>query len=76
MKRQSEKRNCRTVWLLPTLLLTGCAGICPPSTPVETPQTPALPPSLAKPVPLENFLDRAQRDIEEWRSRLRDSLTK
>lgn len=74
--RPSVRRNWATVWLLPTLLLAGCATKCPPSTPEPSLQTPELPPSLARPAPPENFLERAQRDIEEWRQKLRGSPTR
>ena len=65
------------VGLLPlTVLWAGCATTSPPSMPVECPQMPSLPPSLARPAPPENFLERAQRDIEEWRSKLKGSPTR
>lgn len=69
-------RKCRLVWLLPTVLLMGCETTSQISTSVECPQVPTLPPSLAKPVPPENFLERAQRDIETWRQQLKGSPTK
>lgn len=69
--RYSVSRRCRLVWLPLMMLCAGCATTSTPSMPVECPQMPSLPPSLSKPVPQENFLERAQRDIEEWRSKLK-----
>lgn len=69
-----NKRNARSfslpMSLMLLLLLTGCATKSPDLIPVQPPQTPALPPSLAKPVPPESFLERAQRNIEQWQKKL------
>jgi hypothetical protein len=75
-----NKLTSRKLWLpvllTLTVLLPGCATKSTDSTVVQPPQPPTLSPSLAKPVPPESFLERARRDIEEWRQRLTGSETK
>lgn len=74
--RTRNSKSLLLALLLPVLLLSACATPSSVSTPVQPPQIPALPPSLARPVPQESFLDRAQRNIEAWRKTLMDSETK
>ena len=59
-----------------SLLLTACATTSHVSTPVKPPQTPQLPPSLAKPAPQESYLERAQTNIEGWRKTLTGAETR
>ncbi|MEN9314244.1 MAG: hypothetical protein RIS35_637 [Pseudomonadota bacterium] len=70
----------RPFWLLAWLpliaSLASCAAISPVSTPAQPPQIPQPPASLMTPVPHESYLERAQRNIETWRSRLTDSETR
>ena len=74
------KPKNKTSWLLlllaPMLLLQACATKSSDLMPVQPPQTPALPPSLAKPPPPESYLERAQSDIEVWRKALTNSEAK
>lgn len=62
--------------LLPTLLLAACATTSKDSMPVQPPRIPSLPPTLEKPVPQESYLERAQRNIEQWQKALINSATK
>jgi len=64
------------VLLLLTSSLAACATKSTDSMPVQPPQIPSLPPSLAKPVSPESYLERAQTDIGTWRERLTNSATK
>lgn len=59
-------------------LLTACATKSPDSTPALPHQPaaiPALPATLAKPPSPESSLERAQKNIEEWRRKLTNSAT-
>lgn len=76
MKLTRSKPNWWFALLLPSVLLAGCATRSPDSTPAQPLQAPKLPPSLARPVSPDSYLERAQRSIEEWRKRLTDSETK
>jgi hypothetical protein len=58
------------------MLLVGCATTSTDSMPVQPPKIPSLPPTLAKPVPPESYLERAQRNIEQWQKELINSATK
>lgn len=76
MRPTENKPIKRLALLLLSALLASCATRSPDSTPVQPPLAPKLPPTLAKPVSLESFLDRAQKDIEQWRKKLTESETK
>jgi hypothetical protein len=70
----------RPFWLLAWLpliaSLASCATTSPASTPVQPPRIPQPPASLLQPPGCESYLERAQRNIEAWRSRLTDSETR
>lgn len=76
MKPQTNKLSWLLALLLLSALMTGCATKSPASMPVQSPQIPAPPPSLMKPVPRESYLGRALKDIEQWQQTLKDSSTK
>lgn len=63
------------LWLLLALLvsLTGCATPSAVSTIEQCPRIPALPPSLAKPVPPELRSMNAAESIKRWNESLRAS---
>lgn len=71
-----ERRNYVPMLLLQSLWLASCATTSPDSMPVQPPKIPEPPPLLMKPAPQESFLERAQTNIEAWRKRLMDSVTK
>lgn len=75
MKKTSGKFSL-IGWLALTLLLTACATKSPDSMPVQFPKVPPLPPTLAKPVPQESFLERARSDTQTWLKKLKSSETK
>ena len=76
MKRANENSALLLLLLLLAALSAGCATKLPDSTPVQPPQIPSLPPTLAKPVPPESFLERAQKSTQAWREKLISSETK
>lgn len=76
MKQVCVNAGWRRMWPLAGLLLTACASTSNDSMPVQPPQIPALPPTLAKPPLPESFLERAQQNIEQWQKALMDSATK
>lgn len=76
MKQVNENSVSLPILLLLAALLTGCGTTLPDSTPVQPPQIPSLPPTLAKPVPPESFLERAQRSTRAWQEKLTSSETK
>lgn len=79
MKTTAVSRLACCALLLLSALLQACATPSPSSTPTICPpprQIPALPPSLAAPLPQENFLDDAMRDAQSWQDELNESATK
>ena len=62
--------------LLLSALLQGCATKSGGLTLDQCPRVPSLPPSLAKPVPPEIYLENAPKRIDEWTDALRRSATR
>ena len=60
-------------WLLLAALLPACTTKLLDSTPASCPRTPALPPSLAKPVPPETYSEDAEKRIDGWTVELKSS---
>ena len=63
---KNARTNKLAALLTLTVLLTGCASTSPGPIQPQPPQIPLPPPSLMQPVPQESYLERAQRNIEQW----------
>lgn len=76
MNKPAAWRKRLLGWLLLAALLPACMPRLPDSTPTTCPRTPALPPSLSKPVPPETYSEDAPKRIEGWTVELKSSATK
>lgn len=76
MNKPPERRAPWLALLLLSALLPACATKSTGSMAEICPRTPALPASLAKPVPPETYSEDAPKRIDGWTSELKASAIK
>lgn len=76
MNKPTAKKPLWLALLLLSAALQGCATKSAGLTLDQCPRVPSLPPSLAKPVPPETYLEYAPERIDAWTNALKRSVTK